>query len=165
MLLVTGGLSLKQVAKIKSEAGLANIDVSVGVPSHRQTARTTTDRAMDARPSMVHARTNDAQCTTEVCITAASSSNDDRSAATTSYSASSVSGSSKGRASLKALKENRAPSLTYVSGGQVRGARMPHDSIKRHPLKPKLKGTNAAVKLSSLHIKPSSSQVSSARQQ
>ena len=161
MLLVTGGLSLKQVAKIQSEAGLAQIDVSAGTRPHRQTARTATARAREAASlSGVPARTNDAQCNTEDCITAASSNNDDRSAAATSHSGNSVTGSSKGRASLKALKENRAPCLTYVSGGQVRGARMPHDSSNQHPLQPKVKRTNA-----SLRTKPSSSQISSIRQQ
>ena len=167
MLLVTGGLSIKQVAKIRSEAGLASMDAGADAHNHRQALKSSTERSHQAaRSSDTHARTNDAACSTEDCASGASSSNSGLSAAGTRHSASRPAGKLSSKASLKALKENRAPSLPYVTGGQVRGARRPHDSGSRLPLKPSSKGSDAApVDMTAMRTIPSSSRASKVRRQ
>ena len=43
-----------------------------------------------------------------------------------------------GKNSVASSKENRAPALTYVTGGQIRGARRAHEPAARQPLKPSI---------------------------
>ena len=143
MLLVTGGHSQREILAIQSHAGLGEAEPVKAVHSVSR------GPALSGQQYSTPGRGDTVQRTTHDCACGPSSSSnegnsDSRLHATTSASRTSLKSSSS-KSKLKALKENRAPSLTYVSGGQVRGARRPHEVASKHPLKPSLKDSSTAA--------------------
>ena len=149
MLLVTGGHSLREIEVIQSQAGLGDTDlVNCSHNPAQPPGKTPNSSRLPRGPPSVSVRTDPMQHATQDCGCGPSSSDDSLgvSMAHSAGSASRVvtrSGASKSK--VKGLKENRAPSLTYVTGGQVRGARRPHDTVSRQPLKPSMKDGTATA--------------------
>ena len=148
MLLVTGGHSLREIEVIQSQAGLGETDLVKCSHNPVQIPAKTPSSRLPRAPPSAPVRTDTTQRATQDCGCGPSSS-DDSLCVSMAHSVGSasrvVTKSSASKSKLKALKENRAPSLTYVTGGQVRGARRPHDTVSRQPLKPSLKDSTATA--------------------
>ncbi|DBB02953.1 hypothetical protein WJX77_002077 [Trebouxia sp. C0004] len=116
MLLVTGGHSMKEVVHIQSQAGLAEDAATAS-----------------ALPLAGLSRTN-RRTSPALKRTARQSRDSSTSTVPPSLGTSNSSGVTRsGKSSVTSSKENRAPALTYVTGGQIRGAKTAH---ARQPLKP-----------------------------
>ncbi|KAL0020665.1 hypothetical protein WJX79_006181 [Trebouxia sp. C0005] len=125
MLLVTGGHSTKEVMHIQSQAGLAE-DTSLPAAAaaalplaglSRPDGKTSPALKGSAR------QTRDSSTSTRPPSLSASNSGSAR---------------RSGKSSVTSSKENRAPTLTYVTRGQIRGARRTHEPAARQPLKPSI---------------------------
>ncbi|KAL0052472.1 hypothetical protein WJX82_002708 [Trebouxia sp. C0006] len=126
MLLVTGGHSMKQIMHIQSQAGLAE---DTSLPAAASAA---------ALPLAGLSRPNRK---TSPALKGTTRQTRDSSTSTGPPSLSKTnSGGTRrsGKSSVTSSKENRAPALTYVTGGQIRGARRAHESAARQPLKPSI---------------------------
>lgn len=150
MLLVTGGHSAKEIQAIQSQAGLGVSEQSKPVHSQGRFTRLTPARSdMSAQALNVPVKKGGIQQTSVDCACGLSSSSHSsidvgkKDAAGTSSRTSAKTSSRK--STVKALKENKAPSLTYVSGSQVRGARRPHDFVSKHVLKPRVTDNHRAT--------------------